>query len=213
MPHTVFNAPLTRQRAVAFASIPLTDVKTVSKAFGGSITNVVLAACTLSLRAWLHRHDKVPDDPLLMQMPFELPADDPPTIGKRLTVGHLRIPVHLDDLVEVLTNLHTAIERFNAVRSRDDENLSAKIDFATIASLIPPTVADAGMQLYTRSGLRQRLAPISHCSVSYIAGEPVPVYCAGASLTEASINSQTQHSPQPEPQFGLTVNFALTKRS
>ncbi len=78
VPYTVFNAPLTKRRAVAFASIRLADVKTVSDAFGGSITNVVLAACTLSLRAWLQQHDKVPDGPLLMRMPFELPATDPP---------------------------------------------------------------------------------------------------------------------------------------
>ena len=45
-------------------------MKTVSNAFGGSITNVVLAACTLSLRAWLQRHDEVPDDPLLMRIPL-----------------------------------------------------------------------------------------------------------------------------------------------
>ena len=39
-PRTVFNAPLTERRAVAFASIPLADMKTVNNAFGGSITNV-----------------------------------------------------------------------------------------------------------------------------------------------------------------------------
>ena len=55
VPHTVFNEPLTKRRAVAFASISLEDAKAVSNAFGGSITNVVLAACTLSLRAWLER--------------------------------------------------------------------------------------------------------------------------------------------------------------
>jgi diacylglycerol O-acyltransferase len=60
VPHTVFNAPLTERRAVAFASIPLADLTTVNNAFGGSITNVFLAACTLSLRAWLQRHDTVP---------------------------------------------------------------------------------------------------------------------------------------------------------
>ena len=47
----------------------------------GSITNVFLAACTLSLRAWLQRHDTVPDDPLLMQMPLALPDADPTAIG------------------------------------------------------------------------------------------------------------------------------------
>ena len=39
-------------------------------AFGGNITNVFLAACTLSLRAWLQRHDTVPEDPLVMRMPL-----------------------------------------------------------------------------------------------------------------------------------------------
>jgi diacylglycerol O-acyltransferase len=182
VPHTVFNAPLTKRRAVAFASIPVADVKTVSNAFGGSITNVVLAACTLSLRAWLQRHDKVPDDPLLMRMPFELPATDPPRVGRALTVGRLRIPVHLDDPVQVLANLHTATERLNAIRSRSSTNGSSTVDLATIASLTPPPVARAGMQLYTRSGLRRRLKPICHGSVSHIAGDSVPAYCAGSKI-------------------------------
>ena len=65
------------RRAVAFASVPLADMKTVNKAFGGSIANVFLAACTLSLRAWLQRHDAVPADPLLMQVPLSLPDADP----------------------------------------------------------------------------------------------------------------------------------------
>jgi diacylglycerol O-acyltransferase / wax synthase len=182
VPDTVFNAPLTERRAVAFASIPLTDVETVSNAFGGSLTNVVLAACTLSLRAWLQRHDKVPKGPLLMRMPFESPATDPPGTGKALAVGRLRIPVHLDDPVQVLANLHTATGRLNAIRGRSNKSNLATNDLERMASLIPPTVARVGMQLYTGSGLRHRLAPICHGSVSYIAVEPVPAYCAGAKV-------------------------------
>ncbi|SPM30679.1 wax ester/triacylglycerol synthase domain-containing protein [Mycobacterium terramassiliense] len=181
VPRTVFNAPLTKRRAVAFASIPLADVKTVSDAFGGSITNVVLAACALSLRAWLQRHDTVPDGPLLMRMPFELPATESPRMGRALTVGRLRIPVHLDDPVQVLANLHTATERLNAIRSRSNEN-SPAIDSETMASLIPPAVAHVGAQLYARSGLRRQLEPICHGSVSSTAIEPVPAYCAGAKV-------------------------------
>ncbi|MCV7393199.1 DUF1298 domain-containing protein [Mycobacterium paraseoulense] len=182
VPHTVFNAPLTKRRAVALASIPLADVKTVSDAFGGSITNVVLAACTLSLRAWLQRHDKVPGDPLLMRMPFELPATDPPRAGRALSMGRLRIPVHLADPVQVLANLHTATERLNALRSGRNENDFPTVDLAAMASLTPPTLARLGMRLYTRSGLRRQLKPICHGSVSHIAGEPVQAYCAGAKV-------------------------------
>ncbi len=204
VPHTVFNAPPTNRRAVAFASIPLADVKTVSDAFGGSITNVVLAACTLSLRAWLQRHDKVPNHPLLMRMAFESPAMDPPGIGKMWTAGRLRIPVHLDDPVQVLANLHTATGRLNAIRGRSNESNSPTIDLQAMASLIPPTVARVGMQLFTRSGLRHRLTPICHGSVSYIAVEPVPAYCAGAKVVG-------MHTVAPLAEEG-GLNIALTSR-
>jgi len=122
----------------------------------------------------------VPDDPLLMRMPFELPATDSPRSGKAFAVGRLRIPVHLADPVQVLANLHTATERLNAIS--DSESSPSTIDLASIASLIPPTLAQVGMQLYTRSGLRHQLESISHGSVSYIAAEPVPAYCAGVKV-------------------------------
>ncbi len=204
VPRTVFNAPLTKRRAVAFASIRLADVKTVSNAFGGSITNVGLAACALSLRAWLQRHDKVPDGPLLMRMPFELPATDLSRIGKALTVGRLRIPVHLDDPVQVLANLHTATERLNVIRSRSSESTAPTMALSAMVSLIPPTVAHVGMQLYTRSGLRHQLKPISHGSVSYITVEPAPAYCAGVKVVG-------MHTVAPLAE-GSGLNVALTCR-
>jgi diacylglycerol O-acyltransferase len=198
VPHTAFDAKLTPRRAVAFASIPLTDLKTVNNAFGGSITNVFMAACTLSLRAWLQRHDTVPDDPLLMQMPLALPGADPTTIGNPLTVGGIRLPVQLDDPVLVLTNLHTATERLNTVRDSKVDKGYTTVDFETIASLIPPSAAHAASWLNTRLGL----APICHGRVSYIAGGPAPAYCGEAKVIG-------MHTVAPlRPGCGLTI--ALT---
>ena len=139
-----------------------------------------------------------------MRMPFELPATHPPRIGKTLTIGRLRIPVHLDDPVQVLANLHTATERLNAIRSRSNESSSTTIDSELIASLIPPVVASVGMQLYTRSGLRRRLKPICHGSVSSIAIDPALAYCAGAKVLGV-------HTVAPlAEESGL--NIALTSR-
>ena len=203
VPHTAFDAPLSQRRTVAFASIPLAHLKTVNKAFGGSIANVFLAACTLSLRAWLQRHDAVPDDPLLIQMPLSLPPADPATIGNPSTVGRIRLPVQLDDPVQVLTNLHTATERLNTTRQRNAEKIGLTVDFETIAALIPPAVAHAGMRLFTGLGLWKRTTPICHGSVSHIAAKPVPAYCAGAKVVE-------MHTVAPPTDGGL--NITLTSR-
>ncbi|MDT5348867.1 MAG: hypothetical protein QOH91_2154 [Mycobacterium sp.] len=182
VPHNVFNAPLTERRAVAFASIPLAELKAVSYAFGGTVTNVFLAACTLSLRAWLQRHDTIPDHPLLMQMPFALLDSGPTTFGNPLAFGRIRIPVQLDDPVQVLTNLHTAAERLNIARTRDSETASPNLDLTRIAALLPPAVAQVGRRLYAASGIQQRHRASCHGSLSVVSGQPVPAYCAGAKV-------------------------------
>jgi diacylglycerol O-acyltransferase / wax synthase len=204
LPRNAFNAPLTKRRAVAFVSISLADLETVSNAFGGNITNVFLAACTLSLRAWLQRHDIVPDDPLVMRTPLALPGTAGATFGNPPIVGQIRIPVQLDDPIEVLTNLHTATERLNTAHRRDSENGDPTVDLVRIASLIPATVVHAAMRIYSRLGLRQRLAPICHASVSYISGQPVPAYCAGAKVVG-------MHTVAPLME-GCGLNITLTTR-
>jgi diacylglycerol O-acyltransferase len=176
----VFNAPLTDQRAVAFASIRRADLEMVSSAFGGDVTNVLVAACTLSLRAWLQRHDSVPDDPLMMRMPLALSGaaldveDDSPVAGK------IRIPVQLSDPVEVLTNLHTAGEKMNIEQESDAEKTDLTADLVRIASLIPSSIAHAGMRIFSRLSLRQRLTTTSHGSICYAGDKSSPAYCAGA---------------------------------
>jgi diacylglycerol O-acyltransferase / wax synthase len=168
LPRNAFTEPLTDRRAVAFASVWHADLETVSTAFGGDAANVLLAACTLSLRAWLQRHGTVPDDPLVMWMPLEQSA------------GQIRIPVHLNDPVEVLTNLHTATERMATAQSHDDERDSPTVDVRATASLVPSVVIDAGARIIRGLDLRRRLTPISHGSVYSVPAQPLPTYCAGA---------------------------------
>ena len=180
VPRTRLNPPLTRRRAVAFASVPLADAESVSNAFGGSIANVFLAACTLSLRSWLQHNGTVPDNPLLMQVPLSLYGEDPAASGKTLAVGQIRLPVQLDDPVQILTNLHTAAESLTIERRDETENDSAGIDLASIASLIPPPIARAGMQVYNALRPGRRRPPVCHGSVSYLPGSTMPTYYAGA---------------------------------
>jgi WS/DGAT/MGAT family acyltransferase len=182
VPRNAFSAPLTDRRAVAFASIWQADLETVSIAFGGDVTNVLLAACTLSLRAWLQLHDTVPADPLAMWMPLAQsgagPAEDRDSPG----AGQIRVPVQLGDPIEILTNLHTATEQMNTAHTHDDERQLFSVEMAAITSLIPSTVLNAGMRIVKGLDVRQRLTPISHGSVSPDSGESLPAYCAGAKV-------------------------------
>jgi diacylglycerol O-acyltransferase / wax synthase len=182
LPRTVFNLPLTHRRAIALASIPLAQMRTVTRAFGGDLDNVFLAACTLALRAWLQRHDTVPDYPLSVGIPLSLRGAGSKSSSNHTTFGRLRLPVQLDDPVQVLSDLHTATEKLKMAGRSKADAVGPVADFATVASLFPPAVVHAGMQLYSGLGLSQRLVPISHGMVSILPGPRVPLFCAGAQV-------------------------------
>jgi len=118
----------------------------------------------------------------LMQIPLSLRDADSTTVNNQFTFGRIRFPVQLDDPVQVLTDLHAATDRLKTARRSNAEKMGPTADLPTIASLIPPNVVHAGMQLYTGLGLSQRLAPISHGIVSNLPGPRMPVYCAGAKV-------------------------------
>ena len=182
VPRNAFSAPLTDRRAVAFTSIWHADLEAVSTAFGGDARNVLLAACTLSMRAWLQRYDTVPDDPLAMWMPLAQTVAAPTDDRESPIAGQIRIPVQLVDPIEILTNLHTATERMNTAHCHDDDKELFTGNAAAIMSLIPSSVLHAGMRIVKQLDVRQRLTPISHGSVSPDAGHSSPAYWAGAKV-------------------------------
>ncbi|MCV7170798.1 DUF1298 domain-containing protein [Mycobacterium manitobense] len=165
IPTTVFNAPLTQRRTIAFATALRADVELVSAAFGGSAANVLLAACTLSLRTWLQRHGVVPEEPLVI------------TVAE----GQVRVPVQLDDPVQVLTNMHTATERAN-LADGSDGTVGEADDFAKVVAMLWPWAAHAGMRVYSELGLAQRGAATCHGSISFLGGGIETLFCAGAEV-------------------------------
>jgi diacylglycerol O-acyltransferase len=97
-------------------------------------------------------------------------------------VGQIRVPVQLNDPVEVLTNLHTATERMSTAQSHDDERDYLTVDVRAIASLVPSTVMDVGKRVLRGLDVRRRLTPTTHGSVFSVPAKPLHTYCAGAEV-------------------------------
>jgi diacylglycerol O-acyltransferase / wax synthase len=155
-PRTAFNDTLTARREVAFAELRQADIDAVADSFNVTADDVFLAACTLSLRTWLHRHARVPERPLVMSVLLSS------------TPEHVRLPVQRDDPVQILGDCHTGREHVK------------RSEIAVLAELVPPNVLNAGMQIYSRVGLLRRLAPVTHGVTATINGPTGPAYCAGA---------------------------------
>jgi len=116
-----------------------------------------------------------------MLMPLTELEDHAGASGKPLACGRIRLPVQLDDPVQVLVNLHTANERLNTALTRDAEKAGPDFDLTRIAALLPPFVIQTGMRLYAAAGIRRQSASC-HGGLSWAFGQPVPAYCVGAKV-------------------------------
>ena len=73
-PSTVFNAPFTSRRNIAFTQVALEDVKKVKDRFGITVNDVVTAMCSGALRRFLLDRGEMPDAPLIATVPMSVRA-------------------------------------------------------------------------------------------------------------------------------------------
>ncbi|MGI8645238.1 MAG: WS/DGAT/MGAT family O-acyltransferase [Nocardioides sp.] len=73
-PRTIFNQPITGSRRFAAQDWPLERLRTIGKATGTTINDVVLAMCSGALRAYLLELDALPDTGLVAMVPIGLNA-------------------------------------------------------------------------------------------------------------------------------------------
>ena len=176
-PRTPWNAPLTPHRRVAFASVPLEEVKAMKNAFGCTVNDIVLATATGALRRYLERFDVVPERPLLAACPVSVRTDETADIdsANKVSAMFVSLPTHLADIDAQIAHIR-------------DGTRGAKEEHSAVGAR---TLLELGELAGPRSfGLASRLlggmatrgnVPIN-LVISNVPGPPFPLYLAGARL-------------------------------
>jgi diacylglycerol O-acyltransferase len=176
-PATPFNRAITPHRRFAFRSVDLDTVKTVKKAFGVSVNDVVMAMCAGALRRWLVDHDALPGQPLVAMIPVSVrdPASQG-ALGNRVSAMLAPLPTNVTDPGPRLQIVHSATRAAKAQQAEIPQGLVDQIsDFA-----VPALTARAARVVFA-TGLLHRLPPFN-VTISNVPGPNVPVYMCGARL-------------------------------
>ena len=176
-PATPFNRAITPHRRFAFRSVDLDTVKTVKKAFGVSVNDVVMAMCAGALRRWLVDHDALPGQPLVAMIPVSVrdPASQG-ALGNRVSAMLAPLPTSVTDSGLRLQIVHSATQAAKAQQAEIPQGLVDQIsDFA-----VPALTARAARVAFA-TGLLHRLPPFN-VTISNVPGPNVPVYMCGARL-------------------------------
>jgi len=171
-PRTIFNTAITPQRRVATQSTSMARMKAIGEAAGGSINDVLLAACSGAMRRYLAEIDKLPKKSLICSIPVALPRDANQAGGNAISFANVKMGTDVADVRE----------RFDVIR----RSSAAGRDYLKQMSgtaLIDYTVLISSPQMLTRvPGMSGRVPPIYNVIISNVPGPRSKLYFMGAEM-------------------------------
>ncbi|MBP6133864.1 WS/DGAT/MGAT family O-acyltransferase [Candidatus Microthrix sp.] len=177
-PRTLFNRSITARRSVAFSMCALDDLKFVKSTFGATVNDVVLAACTQSLRSYLANRGETFERPLVVSVPVSVRGKvTDGSSANQVSNMFVRLPVHLTDPVDQLRAVRVDTRDAKAVHGAIGADM-----IGDVTEVTPPAIFNLASRLYSSAGLADRLAPIHNLVISNVPGPPFPLYIAGAQL-------------------------------
>ncbi|WP_156255232.1 WS/DGAT/MGAT family O-acyltransferase [Sandarakinorhabdus oryzae] len=178
-PKTPLNKAISSERAFATITLPLSRVKAVGKAAGGSINDMVMAISAGILRRYLQETDSLPDRPLSAGVPISLREEGNANANNQ--VFGMICPL-ATDIADPKQRLATIIGEAR----KSKEMVSPFKDFVPIISgastLGLPMAAQIASLFYSRSGLSDVLPPPINVCISNVPGPRMSLYAAGAEL-------------------------------
>ena len=178
-----FSGELTPHRSVAFGRTSLDDFKYIKNAMGTTINDVVLAACTESLRQYLLEHDELPDRPLVASVPVSVRSPEDEGGGNKVSAMFASLPVQLENPIDQLFEIHRRMN--DAKELHDAVGADMLQDWG---EMFGPGVFALGSRLISRMrsadkawgvNLGDRIT-IHNVIISNVPGPPMPLYVAGA---------------------------------
>jgi WS/DGAT/MGAT family acyltransferase len=176
-PLTPWNAPMTPHRRVAFASVPLDEVKTMKNAFGCTVNDIVLATATGALRRYLQGIDELPDRPLLAACPVSVRNDETADIdsANKVSAMFVSLPTHLEDADAQIAHIRDATQG-----AKEEHSAVGARTLLELGELAGPR--SFGLASRLLGGLASRGTVPINLVISNVPGPPFPLYLGGARL-------------------------------
>jgi WS/DGAT/MGAT family acyltransferase len=176
-PRTPLNVSITSGRAFAGVSLPLPELKTLAKAHGITLNDVVLMLCSTALRRYLARHKALPRKSLIAAVPVTLREAGNESPDNQATMSLVSLGTQLADPAKRLAYIVGAAGSMKSTMGSLKHVMP--VDYPSIGV---PWLMEAATSLYGRMKVADKLPAIANVIISNVPGPAVPLYLAGARL-------------------------------
>ncbi|MCW2914535.1 MAG: wax ester/triacylglycerol synthase family O-acyltransferase [Actinomycetia bacterium] len=171
------NGPIGPHRRWCWVQGDLDEVRTIRKAFGGTVNDVVLAAVTNGFRDQLNARGELSADTVVRTaVPVSVRAtDEKGHLNNRVSVVFVNLPCGEEDPLQRLALIRAQMDDLKKTR----QEMSGK----GLSRLTDTAVAPALLALGAWTPVRLR-NPIVQTVTTNVPGPPFPLYCLGRQVVE-----------------------------
>lgn len=175
-PRTTFNGTVGTRRRFVTVSVDLSGIRSVARACGTTVNDVVLASVTGALRALLGRRGEAVPEELVAMVPISVRApQERSALGNRVSGTLVSLPVTLEDPLERLAAVAQA-----SCAAKEQSDVLGDGFVLQMAEAVPPAIASRVVRWLSTWRLYQQLPPPANVIVSNIVGPHQPLWCAGS---------------------------------
>ena len=177
-PRTSINRAISARRRVAFAELPLRDVRRVREVLGGTANDVVLTLTAGALRGFFDQRNEQPESSLVAFVPVSVRTEDErDALGNRVSAMLVSLDDGIDDPVTRLEHI-----KGGSASAKEQNRMIGPELVAGWAQAAVPALAGRLSRLVTNLGLFDRVAPMFNLIVSNVPGPEFPLFLAGARM-------------------------------
>lgn len=172
-PRTMLNVKIGGARRCAAQSWSLDRIKSVKKAAGVTVNDVVLAMCSGALRYYLLEQNALPDTPLIAMVPVSLRTEDEADAGGNL-VGAI--------LCNLATDSDDPAQRLQTIGESMRSNKQVFSQLPRFQALALSAANTSALALAAVPGWVASTSPPFNIIISNVPGPTQPTYYGGARL-------------------------------
>ena len=176
-PRTAFNVSVSDRRSFAAVSLPLGEVKALSKAHLATINDMVLMLCSSALRRYFSAHKTLPRKSLVAAVPISLRQAGDTSSDNQASMSLVNLGTDIADPARRLAHVMAATAAMKATMGSLKSVLPT--DFPSLGM---PWLIEAATKLYGRSGAAERIPQVANVVISNVPGPGMPLYIAGARM-------------------------------
>ena len=165
-PRTSFNGTITSHRRIGLADMSLDDIKSVKKATGTTVDDVVLAVAGGALRSYLEDRGELPSNSLLATVPVSVREDSKRSDGaNKVSALFAKLGTDVEDPLERLEDLSSANR--NAKEHHSAISADSLQDWAEFAA---PRTFGLAVRAYAGLRLAERHPVVHNLVISNVPG-------------------------------------------